>query len=106
MKKIIAGFCLLACSMTCFSGENYCGDIQRTRVWANGSDMYGIWIEYKNNPSQCSGGFYISKDATYKDLVYSTILAAKMASQQICIQVLNHESDLENRCRLHYVYHP
>lgn len=106
MNKAILVILLAMLSFQCLSAENFCGDIQRTRVWASGSDMYGIWVEFKSNPSQCPGGFYIANDAPNKGLVYSTILAAKMAEQKICIQVFSHDFDLGNRCLLHYVYHP
>ena len=86
------------------ANANYCGEVQRTRVWANGSDTYGIWIEYKNNPESCSGGFYIKNSATNKQYVYSTVLAAKAASQEICIQV-NIGNEIGNRCQLNYVMH-
>ncbi|QDO85849.1 hypothetical protein FM037_24545 [Shewanella psychropiezotolerans] len=50
------------------AAENHCGDIQRLRVWAGGSDTYGIWVEYKTNPSQCAGGFYIPIRAVIKTM--------------------------------------
>ena len=105
MKKVLIGIFLSVVSMQSFSAEMLCGDIKRTRVWAHGGDTYGVWIEYKSNPPQCPGGFYVPHGAVNKDLVYSTVLAAKMASEAVCIQVINHDTDIANRCRLQYVMH-
>jgi hypothetical protein len=93
-------------SSNVFAAANHCGDIETIRTWANGNDTYGIWVEYDSNPTQCSGGFYIPHEGNNKQFVYSTLLASKMANQKICIQVYSYDTNIGNRCKLHYVYHP
>jgi len=90
--KLILSLIFAIVASNVFAGANHCGDVQRMRTWANGSDTYGVWVEYKTNPQQCAGGFYLQHDVSNKELVYSTLLAAKMANQRICIQVYSYDS--------------
>ena len=101
MKKALILFSILF-SSTCLSGPvNHCGEIKRMRTWVNGNDTYGIWLEYASNPSSCSGGFYLPKDKSNTDKVYSFLLASKMSKSPICIQT--YENKISNRCAIHYV---
>jgi hypothetical protein len=87
--------------------ENHCGDIKRIRTWVNGSDTYGVWVEFTANPPSCAGGLYLPQTGNNRDMVYSTALSAKMANQKICFQFNNSpESKISNRCRVNYIYHP
>lgn len=104
--RVIILFSLLIAPTITLATESFCGDVQRLRVWAGGNDTYGIWVEYKTNPSQCSGGFYIPHQASNKEFVFSIALAAKMAKERICIQALNHSADIKNRCRINYIMNP
>lgn len=103
MKKLFLILTLF--SANSFAAQNFCGEVKRMRVWANGSDTYGVWAEFKVNPSQCPGGFYLNHNATNKQFVYSLILAAKASNQRICFQVYDVNSKVGNRCRIHYVMH-
>ena len=100
---VIIGLCL-ASSVTVADVGFFCGDIKRMRVWENGSDAYGIWIEYNTNPSQCSGGFYLANQSNNKDHVFSLALAAKSAGQRVCIQGITNQV-IGNRCRVNYLMH-
>ena len=82
-----------------------CDEIQRIRVWASGSDTYGLWIEYKSNPQNCEGGFYVPHNADNKELVFSMALAAKAANQRTCIQIGNLANTIGNRCIINYIMH-
>ncbi|MFA0812150.1 hypothetical protein [Microbulbifer epialgicus] len=82
-----------------------CGEIQRLRTWAEGSDTYGVWIEYKSNPENCEGGFYIPHNSNNKELVFSMALAAKASGQKMCIQFRNLENKIEDRCVINYIRH-
>lgn len=98
-------------ALLCFSSvsqaaENFCGEVQRLMTWAEGSDTYGIWVQFKSNPSQCANGFYIPHAANNKDYVFSIALAARMARESVCIQVLSHSQDIGNRCRINYIMNP
>ena len=104
MKKKFFVILLALVSPIAFSVENHCGKIKTMRTWAQGSDHYGIWVEYENNPAQCPGGFYLQHEASNKQFVYSYLLAHKMSQENVCIQVYSHSSDIGNRCRLHYVF--
>lgn len=103
--RIIVIFLLLVLSEGLLAAENHCGDIRRIRTWADGTDSYGVWVEYKSNPATCSGGFYLQHQATNKQLIFSMLLAAKHANSRVCIQVYSHDTDISDRCRIHYVSH-
>ena len=83
-----------------------CGDVKRLRVWANGSDKYGIWLEFENNPSACPGGFYIPHSGDNKQYVFSLALAAKAAGDKVCVQIRGLDDNIQNRCVLNYIRHP
>lgn len=103
--RIIAIFLFVVLSEGLLAAENHCGDIKRIRTWANGTDSYGVWVEYKSNPATCSGGFYLQHEATNKQFIFSMLLAAKHGSSPVCIQVYSHDADIGNRCRINYVVH-
>lgn len=103
--RFIGFLMLLVISTDTFSAEYLCGDLRRIRAWANGSDTYGVWVEYEKNPAVCSGGFYLQHQAQNKQLVFSMLLAAKHAKTPICIQVYSHDTDIGSRCRINYVAH-
>ncbi|MEC4726880.1 hypothetical protein HWQ46_15110 [Shewanella sp. D64] len=105
LRKIIL-FVLIMVPTLSQAAENFCGEVQRLRTWATGSDTYGIWVEYKANPSQCPGGFYIPHEGTNKDYVFSIALAAKMAKESVCIQVYSYSTNIQNRCRINYIMNP
>jgi hypothetical protein len=79
-----------------------CGEINKMRIWVNGSDTYGVWVEYINNPSACPGGFYLPQEGNNKDKAYSFLLASKAAKSPICIQTYE-SAKISNRCKIHYV---
>ena len=107
MKKSIVAVAMLAVFGTVeASWETHCGDIQRMRTWANGSDTYGVWVEYVSNPASCSGGYYLNHAATNKSFVYSFLLSAKTAKQRICIQTDPTVNKNGSRCRINYVMDP
>ncbi len=101
MKKIFLLLSILFSTASLAGQANHCGEIKRMRTWVNGSDTYGVWVEYPSNPSNCAGGFYLPKDKNNTDKVYSFLLAAKMAKSPICIQT--YENKISNRCAIHYV---
>lgn len=92
-------------AQTYAQATNLCGEIQRLRVWPNGGDHYGIWVEYKENPSQCPGGFYIKQDSNNKDVAVSMLLTARAMKERICVQVISGDM-IGSRCRLNYVMNP
>lgn len=103
--RTIATFLFAFFSEGLLAAENHCGDIGRLRTWAEGSDSYGVWVEFKSNPSACSGGFYLQHQVSNKQLIFSMLLAAKHANSRMCIQVYSHDTDISNRCRINYVAH-
>lgn len=105
MKKLI--FLLLIIMSASVSADlaKYCGDIKRFRIWAGGSDTYGIWVEYENNPSTCDGGFYLPHESDNKDYVVSFLLSEKAQNNRVCMQVRT-DLKISNRCRVNYVYNP
>lgn len=105
MKIISLLLMLIISSAALAQNSMHCGEVQRMRVWANGSDLYGVWVEYKTNPQSCPGGFYMLHNANNKDLVYSLILSAKAQNERICIQTYDPNMN-GNRCQLNYVMHP
>jgi len=109
MKRIFCLFLLCVISTPAISQpSNYCGDVKRMRVWAKGSDTYGIWVEFSSNPEACPGGFYMPHTAANKQYAYSLILAAKAAKEKVCIQTYPNASDwkIGSRCQINYVMHP
>lgn len=108
MKKIIMATILSLFATDVFSqAVNLCGEIKRLRVWANGSDNHGIWVEYASNPNQCPGGFYLAHSTENKDYLYSLLLAAKASKENICIQTYPETSGwmIGNRCKVNYAMH-
>ena len=104
MKKSLI-ILLIIISNNAFAGwAKHCGDIKTIRTWANGNDTYGVWVELKNNPSSCAGGFYLAQTANNRDMVYSTALASKMANQKICFQTSNTSGKISNRCKINYIF--
>jgi|GEM_PF-5914311 len=101
IKKIVCISTILLTTLVEAQTVKYCGEIKRFRIWADGSDTYGTWVEYKKNPEQCSGGFYIKQDANSKDTVFSFLLAQQSMDKPVCIQVI-HGSEIGNRCKLNY----
>lgn len=83
----------------------YCDEIKRFRIWATGSDTNGIWIEYKDNPEACPGGFYLPHIADNKDYTVSFLLSEKAQGNRVCMQVIT-DSMISNRCKINYVYNP
>lgn len=107
MKKItilVFGFLLLPVSATAET-KKFCDEIQRFRIWAGGSDTYGVWVEFKNNPTDCAGGFYIKHDVSNKNIITSFLMAEKAQNHRVCVQVVTHEK-IVDRCRLNYAYNP
>lgn len=105
MKKLSLIFILLLSMPASATVQNFCDEIRRFRIWAHGSDTYGIWVEFKANPEQCPGGFYITHASNNKDHVLSFLLAEKAQNNQVCIQAAINELN-GNRCRLNYAYNP
>ena len=83
--------------------HNHCSKIKTIRTWSQGNDAHGVRVELQSNPSQCPYGYYIVHNANNKNLVYSSLLSAKMADQKICVQAYLKEM-LANLCRLNYTY--
>ncbi len=80
-----------------------CGEIKSLRTWVEGSDTYGVWVDYKSNPVNCEAGFYIPNSSNNKSLVFSMALAAKASNQKMCIQVGNLSNNIGNRCIINYM---
>ncbi|WP_204378514.1 hypothetical protein [Agaribacterium haliotis] len=107
MYRALLIFLLFVSANTIATSNKYCDEIQRLRIWAQGSDQYGIWVEYQENPAACSGGFFVKHDANNKDLLVSFLLAEKAQGNKVCIQAITDESTMINgRCRVNYVYNP
>lgn len=102
LKKIILVVGLMASSSAFANYVNYCGEINKMYTWANGGDAYGVWVQLKENPSACTGGFYLSHEASNKQLVYSFLLSSKVAKLPICIQTHSTQK-IANRCKINYV---
>jgi len=105
MKKTILVLILFFSQLAFAKNSTHCGDIERMRVWANGGDKYGVWVEYTANPANCPGGFYMKHVSDNKDLVYSFLLSAKTSKQRVCIQTAGTIMN-GNRCLLNYVMDP
>jgi hypothetical protein len=80
----------------------HCGDIERMRTWVNGTEAYGIWVEMKNNPTECPDGFNLPQNANNTDKLYSFILASKVSNPPIRIQAFTGNS-IQGRCPINYV---
>lgn len=108
MKKVMLVLAMLSASSGALAQPiNYCGEVERLRVWAKGSDTYGIWVEYKSNPQACLGGFFLPHVSANKDYLYSLILSAKAAKDKICIQTYPENPDwkIAGRCKINYAMH-
>jgi hypothetical protein len=51
--------------------EGHCGDIKTIRTWVDGSDMYGVWVEFTANPPSCAGGLYLPQTGKNRDIWYT-----------------------------------
>jgi hypothetical protein len=105
MKKIFLTVSILFLSNAVLAqAKLYCGEVERLRVWANGSNTYGIWVEYKSNPEACSGGFFLPHVSANKDHLYSLILSSKATKERVCIQTYPENSDwiIGGRCKINY----
>ncbi|WP_370979951.1 hypothetical protein [Agaribacterium sp. ZY112] len=104
--KFISAFLFLFLSFQSVADtQKFCGPIDTFRIWANGNDTYGIWVEYEENPSLCPGGFYLKHDSNNKDYVMSFLLAEKAQNNRVCIQAVTSSMN-GSRCRINYVYNP
>ena len=83
--------------------SNYCGSVDKMYTWTGGGETYGVWVQLDNNPSACSGGFYLSQQGNNRELVYSFLLSAKMAKTPICIQTNPEVAKISERCKINYV---
>ncbi|CCN36185.1 conserved exported hypothetical protein [Vibrio nigripulchritudo SO65] len=103
MKFLIAMVIFLT-SFSSFAGfSNYCGTVDKMYTWVGGGETYGVWVMFDNNPSVCSGGFYLSQQGNNRELVYSFLLSAKMAKTPICIQTNPEVGKISSRCKINYV---
>jgi len=105
MKKIIFILFVFMSASAVSETQKFCDEIQRFRIWAGGSDKYGIWVEYKTNPQACPGGFYLKHGTSNKSYVLSFLLAEKAQNNRVCIQTVTSDM-IGNRCRLNYAYIP
>lgn len=105
MKAILFILFTLLSAVSFAQNALYCDEIKRIRTWAHGSDTYNVWFEYKNNPSSCTGGFYMKTNAINRDFVYSLALSAKAKNERVCIQANPSASVIGNRCLLNYIMH-
>lgn len=108
MKKVMLSLIVLfAPAGALAQAANYCGEVERLRVWANGGDAYGIWVEYKANPHVCPDGFFMPHVSDNKEFMFSLLLSAKVAKENICIQTYPNNSDwvIADRCKINYVMH-
>lgn len=104
MKKALAMILLFPFCSVWASTANFFGDIERIRTWAGGSDTYGIWVEFEQNPTACPNGFFMLHQQDNKELVYSFLLASSFAGRRVGIQALTHEMS-GGKCRVNYVMH-
>lgn len=102
MRKLIMLLGVMFTSSSFADPVNHCGDIKRMRTWVNGSNTYGVWVEFSTNPSACSGGFFLPQEGNNRDKVYSFLLASKASKAPICIQTYE-SAKISNRCKIHYV---
>jgi hypothetical protein len=104
LKKLTCVLFMLTLSVNTQAREwlSFCGEIASVRTWGDGTDDYGIWIGYKTNPSNCSGGFYVAHEATNKNFVFSQVLAAKTTNETVCIQTAL-EYKIAERCKLNSI---
>ncbi|MGP0171772.1 hypothetical protein ACSVIJ_07800 [Pseudomonas sp. NCHU5208] len=105
MRYLTFLFLALLSTSTFAELASYCGQVERFRIWAAGSDTYGIWVEYKANPGACPSGFYLPHQSDNKSYVMSFLLAEKAQGNKICMQVVSSEV-LYGRCKINYVYNP
>lgn len=103
-RLLFAIFLLIVSSASIADVANYCGEVKRLRTWVNGGDTYGVWVEYKSNPSSCPGGFYLPHEGSNKDYVFSMALAAKASNDRVCVQIIVGE-EKGNRCLINYLMH-
>lgn len=108
MKKLTLTVILVLMSAeTLAQAVSLCGEVERFRVWASGSGNNNIWVEYKSNPSQCPGGFYMAHGAENKDHLFSLLLAAKATNEEVCIQTYPTTAGwtVDGRCKINYGMH-
>ena len=105
MKAILFILFTLLSAVSLAQSTMHCGEIKRIRTWGNGSITYNVWIEYKNNPSICSGGFYMRPNTDNENFIYSLALSAKAKNERVCIQTYSSIDVIGNRCLLNYIMH-
>ncbi|MCP4493445.1 MAG: hypothetical protein GY820_39995 [Gammaproteobacteria bacterium] len=105
MKYIILATMALTSVNVIGATAKYCNEIERFRIWATGSDTNGIWVEYKENPAACPGGFYLPHVADNKDYAFSFLLSEKAQGNKVCMQVIT-DIMISSRCKINYVYNP
>ncbi|ALU42940.1 hypothetical protein [Pseudoalteromonas rubra] len=103
LKKAITLALALTTLSTTASVTNHNGEIANMRTWVSGSNTYGVWVSLKSNPSICPGGFYLPHTSDNKQLVYSTLLAARLSGKAIMIQAADSSYKIGDRCRINYV---
>ncbi len=102
MNKILITLGLIISFPSFADPVTLCGEIKRMRTWVNGTDTYGVWVEYSTNPSTCPSGFFLPKEGNNKDRVYSFLLSSKVSKSPVCIQTYE-SAKISNRCKIHYV---
>ena len=105
MRALIFVIFMLASGIASADTAKYCDQIERFRIWANGSDTYGVWVEYGSHPETCPGGFYLPHESANKHYVMSFLLAEKAQGNTVCMQVVT-TSVISGRCKVNYVYNP
>ncbi|KZN45939.1 hypothetical protein [Pseudoalteromonas luteoviolacea] len=84
---------------------NAYGKISNIQVWANGSDPYGVWVTLESDSdisSDCSLTYYLQHNASNKDIVYSSLLTAKVSGGKVNIQT-DKSKNATGLCRIHKV---
>lgn len=110
IHKLLSIFILLALGLTPFfssatSWANAYGQINSIELWVNGSDTYGVWVTLKagsSTPSDCGLNYFLPHSGTNKELVYSSLLTAKVSNGYVTIQT-DQSKNASGLCRIHKV---
>ncbi|QTL35710.1 hypothetical protein [Pseudoalteromonas viridis] len=107
LMLVLTSFTTLANKTKQYS-HTYIGTIEELFVWVSGSDQNGIRVVLsKNGGGQCQKGYYLPHTSDNKELVFSTLLAARMSQQPVALQTAGGPNgeylQIDGYCRINYV---
>lgn len=107
MKFFLIGLLTLITSFgsNASTWDNASGKVSNIQIWVNGSDTYGVWVTLDNGsdiPSGCGLTYYLQHNASNKDIVYSSLLTAKVSGGKVTIQT-DKSKNASDLCRIHKV---